>query len=112
MIDPRVEAVAAKRKRVGEAMIGLAGIGAVYFFAMLFVLSEFQLGNWAIVVFLPFIAICGAVMVLRTRWQWMRGDAALEQVRVAYESLDALEADIAESKRLDRMEKKDDQDER
>jgi len=106
MKDPRIAAIDAKRTRVREAMVGMAGITAVYFFAMLFVLSEFQLGDWAIVVFLPFIGLGVAVMVLRTKWRWMSGDAALEQVRVTYESLDALENDIAESKRQDKKDGK------
>lgn len=101
MMDPRVEAIDAKRKRVTDLMLVLAVIDVGYFFVMIFVLSQFgsAMGPWAVAVFLPFVIISVTVGLLRIWTRWLGADADLEQVEAANRSLDALDAQIEKNRK-------------
>lgn len=105
MTDPRVAAAETKLRRVNEAIISLIVIGAGYFVAMLWFLNQVSLTQgWTVAFFLPFPILIVAVMALRV-WRPHVGAALdVEKTGTAMESIDALEAALAENERKKRRE--------
>lgn len=105
MTDPRVAAAETKLRRVNEAIISLIVIGAGYFFAILWFLNQVSLTQgWTVAVILPFPLLIVAVMGLRIWRPYVAAALDLEKTRAALESIDALEAALAENKRKKRRE--------